>query len=311
MKRRALSALSACLLLLSACSQIKETTAPPEPLLPDNPLQTAEKLAADGRLGEAVSLLEQAIAQGRGNEAYIAALSATARQQKTLEDQLQAKLLLEETKALQKQLPILDKLAYSNPRNQHVAEKLKTVRRGLETNRNDLSKCGWKQSEHHGNLAKQCLEVALSIEANAEDQRLLDQLTTKKEQTREKEVKKQRGIREKQWKNRNQDRLQQARQLFRNSQYAESRTQLIILLREDPSNEAAKKLLNKLQTELKSYLDTLLAAGDRMYREGEIEGAKALWQAALKLDPNDSRVKDKIERADRVLKNLESLRKTN
>ncbi len=298
-------------LMLGACSLLKEYTAQPEPVLPDNPLVTAEKLAADGRWGEAVSLLEQAIAQGRGDEKTLAALSETSQQQKAHEDELQAKLVLEETRALQRLLPILNGLAYSDPDNEKIAEKLFSARSSLILNRKALSMWGWQLVNRHNALARECLELALSIEADTEDQRLLQQLTVKKEQTVEKEVQKQRGIREKQWKNRNQDLLEQARQLFQNSQFDESRKQLNILLREDPDNAEAKQLLATLRTRLESYLDSLLKTGDRMYREGEIEGAKALWQAALNLDPDDARAKEKIERADRVLKNLESLRKPN
>ncbi|MEN8179578.1 MAG: hypothetical protein ABFS39_13315 [Pseudomonadota bacterium] len=310
MKQRLISTLIACL-LLSACTLIKEKAVQPRPVLPHNHLLTAEALAIEGRWGEAVELLKQAIAQGLGSDKYLTALSEITQQQKSHEGKLQAKLLLEETKALQKQLPILNKLAYSNPHNQEVTERLFSTRSGLILNRKALSECGWQHSGHSNPLARQCLELALSIEANSEDQRLLDQLTEKKVQTIKKEVQKQQGIREKQWKDRNQDRLQQAKQLFKHSQFDEARKQLKLLLREDSNNEEAKKLLSQLQAKLESHLDSLLKTGDRMYREGEIEGAKAIWQAALNMDPTDLRAKEKIERADRVLKNLESLRKTN
>lgn len=310
MKQRLTLTLIACL-LLNACSLTKEKEAQPKPDLPDNPLVTAEKLATEERWGEAVTLLEQAIAQGWGKDTYLAALFEIARQQKIYEGELQAQLLLEETKALQKQLPILNRLAHSDPYNQQTAEKRLATRSGLILNRKVLSECGWQQSYRHSNLAQQCLKLALSIEANAKDQRLLEHLTTEKEQTIQKEVKKQQKIRDKQWKNRNQDRLQQARLLLRDSQFVESRKQLNLLLREDPNNIEAKKLLSKLKITLEAYLGSLLKVGDRMYREGQIEGAKAIWRTALNLDPNDVRAKEKMERADRVLKNLESLRQTN
>ncbi|MDJ0808110.1 MAG: tetratricopeptide repeat protein [Gammaproteobacteria bacterium] len=311
MNNRLISIAFSCI-MLSACSVIKkEEVTQPKPALPDNPLLVAVELSNDGRWGEAVKLLEQAIAQGLGNDDYLTALSEINQQQRSHEDELQAKLLLEETRSLQKQLPILNRLAYSDPHNSHVAEQLLSARSGLILNRQALSECGWQQSGQNNSLARQCLELALSIKADEEDQRLLSQLTEKKVNTLRKEVQKQRGIREKALKDRSEDRLQHARQLFRSGHYAKARKQLKQLLSEDPDNQAAIKLLAQLQTKVEAYMDSLLKTGDRMYREGEIEGAKAIWQAALNLDPNDVRVKEKIKRADRVLKNLESLRKTN
>ena len=69
-------------------------------------------------------------------------------------------------------------------------------------------------------------------------------------------------------------------------------------------------MLSNVESRLKSYLENLLNAGDRLYREGEIEGAKATWRAALTPDPQDPRAREKIERAQRVLDNLENLRRS-
>jgi len=309
MNPRLLSLLLPCV-LLSACSLTRPLTPPPKPVLPDDPLASAEQLATDGRWGEAVRLLRQAVEQGLDDEAYLRALAETSRRQKTHEDELRTRLLLEETRALHKQLPILEQLAYSDPRNPQLEQRLLDSRNQLSLKRKALSTCGWRQSARDSKLARQCLELALKIEDDPQDRRLLQQLTEKKVQIIKQEVQKQRGIREKQWKDRNQDRLQQAKRHARDSQLDEARNQLKLLLQEDPENPQAKQLLSQVETRLAAYLENLLKAGDRMYREGEIEGAKALWQAALKLDPNDARAKEKVERAERVLKNLESLRKT-
>lgn len=306
-------------LLLNACTIIKPKQAAPSAelpddsleKLPDNPLTVAKQLSSEGRLGEAVTLLERGIAKGLGNEEYLATLSKVVLRKKSLEDKLQAQLLVEETRTLQRQLPILNRLAHTDPFDQDVAEKLLSVRSGLILNRKALSECGWKQAEYHSDIAVQCLQLALSIETNEEDQSLLEQLTVKQAKTIQKEVEKQQGLKKKQSEDRNQGRLQQAREYFQNGQFNDARNQLKLVLREDPDNDTAKKLLSTVKERLEAYLDSLLKTGDSLYREGEIEGAKAIWQAALKLDPHDTRAKEKIERADRVLKNLESLRQTN
>lgn len=309
MRQRLFLTAIACL-LLGSCSLMTRDRDRNKPVLPPNPLQTAESLADNGRWGEAAHLLQLAIAQGLGNDDYLSALSKISQRQKSHEDKLEAELLLEETTALQKQLSILDKLVYSDPNNQQATTRQLSARDELMRKRSALSACGWQQHTRNSSLARRCLEQALAIKANTEDQQLLEQINKKNAQTIMQAVQKQQGILEKQWKNRNQDRLQLASQLFENSKFDEARKQLRLLLHEDPDNEEAKKLLSQLQARLDSYMNHLLETGDRMYREGEIEGAKALWQAAQNLDPDDVRAKEKIERADRVLKNLETLRKT-
>jgi predicted Zn-dependent protease len=112
------------------------------------------------------------------------------------------------------------------------------------------------------------------------------------------------------WKHRNKRRMQEAERYFESGQLTESKRVLRLLLKEDPRHAGAKKLLRKVDSRLKSYIENLLAAGDRLYREGEIEGAKATWRAVLSLDPQEQRAREKIERAQRVLDNLESLRKS-
>ncbi|MGD9172312.1 MAG: DNA ligase, partial [Candidatus Thiodiazotropha sp.] len=105
--------------------------------------------------------------------------------------------------------------------------------------------------------------------------------------------------------------LAEAQKLIENGQLKDAKRALMLVLKESPKNETAKKLLADINQTLKKYIENLLMAGDRLYRDGEIESAKATWRAALNLDPMDLRARQKIKRAQRVLDNLENLRKTN
>jgi tetratricopeptide (TPR) repeat protein len=296
-------------LLLGGCSQIKYQ--PHHPRLTDNPLASAKELAVEERWGEAEALLAYAIAEGWDSDLYQNALQQTTELRMAHERKLRDQLLTEQTTTLQKQLPILNKLERSDPNDQVLRQAITNIRQDLKQKRKALSDCGRQHKDQASSLARQCLELALSLEANTHDQLLLDQLTDKKIQTTQDEVRKQQDIRVQQWKSQLQERLRTAEALYQKGQLNKSRKQLERLLAEDPSNDKAKELLVRLRAELKVHLDRLLEAGDRLYREGEIEGAKALWQAALKLDPRDSRIIEKLERVDRVLENIETLRKTN
>ena len=294
-------------LILDGCTLIK--TSPERPKLTSDPLAASAHLIQAGQLGEAVALLEEAVAQQGENPEYRVQLNKTRLQKQSHERELQDLLLIEQTSALQKQLPIIVRLVRSDPANQALQGRLEQIHKDLKQNRRALSHCGWFQHSLNPKLASRCLTLALSLETDPQDQRLLDHLQKKQLKAQQAQEQKQQAIRQQVLKSRNQERLQQARKFHQANRLNEARKQLYLVLKEDPKNQQALQLLGVLKNQLEGYLNNLLKAGDRLYREGEVEGAKAIWQAAYNLDPNDSRAREKIERAQRVLENLDTLRK--
>lgn len=66
-------------------------------------------------------------------------------------------------------------------------------------------------------------------------------------------------------------------------------------------------LQNSLDTAIRTQIESLHELANEHYREQRYEQAKAVWLEVLKLDPDDSQAKTLIERADRVIKKIESL----
>ncbi|MEN8167667.1 MAG: hypothetical protein ABFR65_09365, partial [Pseudomonadota bacterium] len=243
-------------LLLGGCSQIKFQ--PQHPRLTDDPLASAKELAVEERWGEAEALLAYAIDEGWDSDPYQDALKQTTELRMAHERKLRDQLLTEQTAALQKQLPILSKLERSDPNDQVLRQTIKNIRQDLKQKRKALSDCGRHHKAQESSLARQCLELALSLEANTHDQLLLDQLTEKKIKTTQDEVRKQQDIRVQQWKSQLQERLRTAEALYQKGELSKSRQQLERLLAEDPGNVEAKEFLVRLRAELKIHLDRLL-----------------------------------------------------
>ncbi len=302
--------LIALLLLLSGC-QLLEIKKPTTAASPDQGrIDTARQLEAKGRYGQAIMVLEDAIASDGKAESYTKALREIRLQQNTVEQELQDQLLISRTSALKNQIPILEQLMRSDPDQRKYAQQLETTRKQLQQLRQSLSECGWHHFQKNNALAKDCLTLALSLEPKPQDERLMSFLLKEQKQHLEKTKTVERSKREQAWKHRNRRRLDEAQHLSESGQFTEARRVLKVILKEDPKNAPAKKLLATVESRLKTYIENLLAAGDRLYREGEIEGAKATWRAALSLDPQEERAREKIERAQRVLDNLENLRKS-
>lgn len=295
-------------LFLSGCSL--PTKQPAEPALTSNPLTTSEKLMAEGRFGEAIALLKKAIAQGMDSETYHRTLKQALKTKKLRDDELQDQLLIEETLALQKTQPILQKLLLSSPQDPALTHRIDSIADEIAQNQESLSHCGWRQSHLNPQLAKQCISIALSIKTDNQDKRLLVHLLSEKQKASRQVEKEQNAILEQERKNRNKEHLQKATELYKKKHLKQAKELLNSILKEDPENEQATKQLTQVNRKLARHLERLFKAGDRLYQDGDIEGAIAIWQAALNLDPSNELAIEKIHRAQRVLENLESLRTT-
>ena len=299
----------ALLVLLSGCQLLPTKKAPPSEA-DANRLEVARQLQAKGRYDQAIEVLEKAIVEDGKAEGYTQTLREIRLQQTIVEQELLDQLLISRTSALKNQIPILEQLLRSGPENKSYVQQLHETRQELQQLRESLSECGWRHFKKNNALAKDCLTLALSLEPKEQDERLMAYLVKEQKEHVEKSQTVERAKREMAWKHRNKRRMEEAARHFESGQLTEARRLLKLVLKEDPRNSEAKKLLRKIESRLKNYIENLLAAGDRLYREGEIEGAKATWRAVLSLDPQEQRAREKIERAQRVLDNLENLRKS-
>ena len=73
------------------------------------------------------------------------------------------------------------------------------------------------------------------------------------------------------------------------------------------SKEVLAKI-NKAKGVLAHNTDLLDEKADLFYRDGNVQLAKSLWEYLLKFDPENQSIKNKLSRADRVLKNMHELR---
>ncbi|MES9946231.1 MAG: hypothetical protein B6D78_08685 [gamma proteobacterium symbiont of Ctena orbiculata] len=298
------------LTIITGCQLIESKKTTPAPV-EDNALDKSRQLAAKGRYGEAITLLDRASANRNLSTAYSKELESFRDQQKTLEEELNDQLLISNTSALKNQLPILTKLTQASPDKPHYYELLQETQETLLSMQKALSECAWRHFKRNNALSKDCLTLALSLKQDKADQNLMEHLLKEQIQYKKAVAKEELATREQKWKKRIDKNLAEAKRLVESGQLKEARLALNLVLKESPKNETAKKLLADVKRTLKKYIENLLLAGDRLYRDGEIESAKATWRAALTLDPLDLRAREKIQRAQRVLDNLENLRKTN
>ncbi|MCU7893224.1 MAG: hypothetical protein KZQ78_17225 [Candidatus Thiodiazotropha sp. (ex Ustalcina ferruginea)] len=248
------------LLLLNGC-QLIETKKDPEPVN-ENVLNKSRLLVAKGRYGEAIRLLDHARTRtdNKPNHTYDDELRNIRSQQKTLEEELTDQLLISNTSALKNQLPILTKLSQASPETPHYYQLLQETNKQLESMQQALSECAWRHFKRNNALAKDCLTIALSLRQDEADQNLMEHLLKEQKQHKKAVATQEKAVREQKWKQRIDKHLAEARQLTESGQLKDARKALKLVLKESPSNEAAKKMLSEVNGRLDKYIENLLLA---------------------------------------------------
>jgi len=89
---------------------------------------------------------------------------------------------------------------------------------------------------------------------------------------------------------------------------AEARHHLLQLTPEVQKTMAVELLQERLDREIKEYVQEELSIGNTFYRAGEYEQAVRAWQNIIELEPENEVVKGKLKRAAIVVEKLKSLR---
>ncbi|MDH5612368.1 MAG: hypothetical protein OEY66_07940 [Gammaproteobacteria bacterium] len=86
---------------------------------------------------------------------------------------------------------------------------------------------------------------------------------------------------------------------------------LALRLYDNKEIEAANKRLEKLSKSMGGPLQDLINKGAELYGQERYEEAIVIWQQVLLLDPENTEIKANLERTQRVIENLERLKKSN
>jgi tetratricopeptide (TPR) repeat protein len=78
-------------------------------------------------------------------------------------------------------------------------------------------------------------------------------------------------------------------------------------LRIDARHAGAKRRLMSLRAELAPRVPTLYEQGKRYFQDEDLEKALVVWRNALLIAPDDTRTKENIDRAERILSRLEEI----
>jgi tetratricopeptide (TPR) repeat protein len=297
--------------LLMACQPIGVRPAADNAphLTPDEAIAQAERLVDEGRWGDAIKLLEVTGGRNPGSRELDMNLERMRKGWSDREHTLNDLILIYEADALQKKIPILEKLVKASPDSYFLQPRLTLARQLASSKVGDLLACGSFQMERNLRLAKLCLGLAQKIEPGTQTDRLAAMVIAR-EKAQQKAVEQQRRHRE------DTTRARQLEQLLEEAELESGQGNhygaKILLGRAaalSPASPAILRRIEESQTRLNQQADVLAGVGDRLYREEQIEAAVAAWKSALHLVPDRVDIATKIKRALVVQRRLQENRR--
>lgn len=228
-------------------------------------------------------------------------------QQHELRD-INDQLLITRVQYLFEALSLQAKVAQLDP-DAPVA-RFQELRAELDRASGQLLECG-QHSMREGKLAR--AELCLTLAKRIQDTQLTRTALTnlEQQQSQRKKATLNRIQRSQDKTKRQQIELQmnRANEALARDDLPGARRALDELLAIDPTNEDALALRDTVVAATTARSEELLRQGNQLYRSGNIEQAKRTWEEGLKIDPDHVQLRANVQRAERVLQNLQELQR--
>lgn len=298
------------LVLLTGCSAIVTKTVPATSgASPETLVKQAQMLHKQKQWHEAMALLDAGLDQ-YPEELRIAELRSEIKRdwgmhKRNREDWI----LVHETRALQKKIPYLEELAAIDPENLITKSRLLFWKNTLESKVSGLIACGSVHLHLDQSLAEACATLAEEIKHTEESTYLLRKIS-QSHAARERTQRSEQAVREKQNTAQRRERLlKQARSQMGDEAIPDAIASLQRLLELVPGDPEGSALLEQVIQLRDEKVASLIAFGDALYREEQIEQAVSVWESAEKLDMGRQDVAARIDRAMKVLERLREIQK--
>jgi tetratricopeptide (TPR) repeat protein len=180
----------------------------------------------------------------------------------------------------------------------------------------DLLQCGLDSMQADDLVtANKCLQLASAIDDTPAIQAAIATLAEKQETHRDTQEKQEHNKRVEKRKNLAITRRNKTQELLAKTGQALEANDLLTARNtfgKIPARERKTRAVVEMQARLEQAIDPvvkeLLDKGDRQYRADKVNRAIESWSTALELDPENTGIRERIERANKVLARLEELR---
>jgi tetratricopeptide (TPR) repeat protein len=189
-----------------------------------------------------------------------------------------------------------------------ISARILLWRSDLKSMEPELINCAIKLEKENLWLARRCLNMAYRISPAPETQQRLAAVSSKIEAIEQAASAKLEQKEERARADRVERLLSEAIEERQQGKLVNAMVKIDEALKQDPESSRVREQLSELQEQLGGEAEVLTQLGDRLYRTQQTAAAIAICEAALKLDPNQEQIAERILRARTVLNKLESIR---
>lgn len=217
---------------------------------------------------------------------------------------LEDKILLIESRSIYEKIELVNKLSAESPKSYLLISRRFILEKQLEVKVSNLLSCVAYHQAEGLNLALKCAKLAHEVTPSDNTQQVLDetlQLAT------DRTVKRQ-SITQAKVDHKHNALMALAKKQMTQPNFVAGIETLEKLLKISPDDEEVKKLLAELTSRQAAQVADLTTMGDNLYLEENIEQALAVWQAVIKLDPENQEVLSRIDRAHKVIEKMDQIK---
>ncbi|MCW8919068.1 MAG: hypothetical protein OQL08_09685 [Gammaproteobacteria bacterium] len=276
--------------------------------------ETAQKLSK-GDWAAALDQYDEALGRHPKSVVIRDGLAKLHQQQRETLEQLERKRLIQHGVWLREVLPIHREIARVDPRSNEAQERLRRIIGEAEKIGQELALIGNRAlADNELASAEETLPLAYElnkaplIEESLKTLRGRQKLVTEQQRTARRKS-------EQQAENERQKRERTLRAIvkryktaFAKQEFLAAREQLAELEKTDPGYSELAAMRGRLQQAIDHKASQLFDAGVSAYSRGQFEQAAREWRDVLKLDPDHQQARENLERAEKVLNKLESLK---
>jgi len=277
-------------------------------LPPSDVIQQAEKLRMEGNWSQAIEVLKEANRQYPGHAELEAVTQRLELNWQNEKRRLEERILVTETDAMLKIIPMLEQLEQGESNDYLLQSRLLFWQQFLQTKVDPLIVCGLEEETRDLWLSRKCLKLAQRIAPSGETEAHLQRVSKKINKVKQALREKKERAEQRQRTRRVETLLAEAEHDMERGALSSALLKLDEAIRQEPENLRVRELLDEVQSALSQQVSSLVKLGDRLYREEQIGPAIAVWEAALKLDPNEEGIPEKIMRARKVMEKLQHIR---
>lgn len=294
-----------CLLVLVSGCAVREPMQVFES--PGKALELADAAADAGRWSEAIAALDTAIQRFPEEARLVEKRRTLGDEWDRLEPLWEDQLVATQARALFDEIIRMERLLTAQPERVWLALQLKQRKTRLRSLRAALLVCAERRRESDIRLAKSCAWSSDRIASDVKSRELVAMINqkiaaqAKAERERQVEVERTRLSHQ----------VDKAEKKIADRDYSGAAATVSRVLAENPNHARAKAVKRKLVKTTSEQNTTLNNNANEAYANGDIDGSIRFWEASLRIVPDQPEVKERLERAQRVLKNLEDLKAEN